>query len=60
MTSQPRKRIFSGIQPSGDIHIGNYVGAIRRAARVPLVGTRIGDRITSGTASDRRPRENRR
>jgi tryptophanyl-tRNA synthetase len=22
-------RIFSGIQPSGDIHIGNYVGAIR-------------------------------
>ena len=23
------ERIFSGIQPSGDIHIGNYVGAIR-------------------------------
>jgi tryptophanyl-tRNA synthetase len=23
------KRIFSGIQPTGDIHIGNYVGAIR-------------------------------
>lgn len=22
-------RIFSGIQPSGDIHVGNYVGAIR-------------------------------
>src|SRR4030043_1542729 len=22
-------RIFSGIQPSGEIHIGNYVGAIR-------------------------------
>ncbi len=22
-------RIFSGIQPTGDIHIGNYVGAIR-------------------------------
>lgn len=23
-----KKRIFSGIQPSGDLHIGNYVGAI--------------------------------
>ncbi len=23
------KRLFSGIQPSGDIHIGNYLGAIR-------------------------------
>jgi tryptophanyl-tRNA synthetase len=24
------ERIFSGIQPTGDIHIGNYVGAIRQ------------------------------
>jgi len=24
------KRIFSGIQPTGDIHLGNYVGAIRQ------------------------------
>ena len=24
-----RKRVFSGIQPSGDSHIGNYLGAIR-------------------------------
>ena len=24
-----KKRIFSGIQPSGNIHIGNYLGAIR-------------------------------
>ncbi len=24
------KRIFSGIQPTGDIHIGNYVGALRQ------------------------------
>lgn len=23
------KRLFSGIQPSGDIHLGNYIGAIR-------------------------------
>ena len=24
-----KKRIFSGIQPTGSIHIGNYLGAIR-------------------------------
>lgn len=24
------KRIFSGIQPSGDLHIGNYIGAINQ------------------------------
>lgn len=24
------KRIFSGIRPSGDLHIGNYLGAIKR------------------------------
>ncbi len=23
-----RKRVFSGIQPSGDLHLGNYIGAI--------------------------------
>lgn len=27
-------RIFSGIQPSGEIHIGNYVGAIRHWVRL--------------------------
>lgn len=25
-----RKRVFSGIQPTGDIHVGNYFGAIRK------------------------------
>ena len=24
-----KKRVFSGIQPTGDTHIGNYLGAIR-------------------------------
>ena len=24
------ERVFSGIQPSGEIHIGNYLGAIRK------------------------------
>ncbi|MDO8568832.1 MAG: tryptophan--tRNA ligase, partial [Dehalococcoidales bacterium] len=23
------KRVFSGIQPTGDIHIGNYLAAIK-------------------------------
>ncbi|MEM7073280.1 MAG: tryptophan--tRNA ligase [Pseudomonadota bacterium] len=26
---QNNKRVFSGIQPSGDLHLGNYLGAIR-------------------------------
>ncbi len=25
-----KKRIFSGIRPSGDLHIGNYIGAIKQ------------------------------
>ena len=24
-----KKRVFSGIQPTGNIHIGNYLGAIQ-------------------------------
>jgi len=28
------KRLFSGIQPSGELHIGNYLGAIRNWARM--------------------------
>jgi len=31
------QRVFSGIQPSGDLHLGNYLGAIRRF--VPLQET---------------------
>jgi tryptophanyl-tRNA synthetase len=27
---QEKKRIFSGIQPSGNIHLGNYLGAIKQ------------------------------
>jgi tryptophanyl-tRNA synthetase len=29
-TARRRPRVFSGIQPSGDVHLGNYLGAIRR------------------------------
>src|SRR6202030_358284 len=27
--SPVKKRVFSGIQPTGNIHLGNYLGAIR-------------------------------
>jgi tryptophanyl-tRNA synthetase len=27
--SQVKKRVFSGVQPTGNIHLGNYLGAIR-------------------------------
>jgi tryptophanyl-tRNA synthetase len=30
----PRKRVFSGIQPSGDAHLGNYLGVFRRWAEM--------------------------
>ena len=29
VTNAPKKRMLSGIQPSGDLHLGNYLGAIR-------------------------------
>src|SRR5688572_14097173 len=29
MKAQMAKRIFSGAQPTGNLHIGNYLGAIR-------------------------------
>ena len=32
MASQ--KRVFSGIQPSGDLHIGNYLGAVQNWVRL--------------------------
>ena len=33
MQSTTRSRVFSGIQPSGGLHIGNYLGAIRNWVR---------------------------
>lgn len=36
MTDNPgkRERVFSGIQPSGEIHIGNYLGALKTWVRL--------------------------
>ncbi len=30
---RPVARVFSGIQPTGDLHLGNYLGALRQFAR---------------------------
>mgnify|MGYP002622249502 FL=1 len=32
MEETPKKRMLSGIQPSGDLHLGNYLGAIKNWA----------------------------
>lgn len=32
-SSKKRKRVFSGVQPSGNLTIGNYVGALKQWAR---------------------------
>ncbi|MEM9277283.1 MAG: tryptophan--tRNA ligase, partial [Pseudomonadota bacterium] len=28
--AQPTNRVFSGVQPTGNLHLGNYLGAIRK------------------------------
>ena len=32
LAEEPKKRMLSGIQPSGDLHLGNYLGAIKNWA----------------------------
>ncbi len=34
MTKQSMKRVFSGVQPTGSLHLGNYLGAIRNWIRL--------------------------
>ncbi|MCL5022336.1 MAG: tryptophan--tRNA ligase [Nitrospirae bacterium] len=34
MPDQKRKRVFSAIQPTGNVHLGNYLGAIRGWTRL--------------------------
>jgi tryptophanyl-tRNA synthetase len=33
-TATPPTRVFSGIQPSGELHIGNYLGAVKNWVRL--------------------------
>lgn len=35
------KRVFSGVQPSGDLHLGNYLGAFRRWVEGQNIGLNI-------------------
>ncbi len=35
------KRVFSGVQPSGDLHLGNYLGAFRRWVEGQSAGLNI-------------------
>ena len=34
MTNEIKERVFSGVQPSGSLHIGNYLGAIKNFVEV--------------------------
>ena len=34
MTFVPTNRIFSGVQPTGDLHLGNYLGALKNFVRL--------------------------
>ena len=34
MTNEMKERVFSGVQPSGSLHIGNYLGAIKNFVEV--------------------------
>ena len=39
MTSQRhKKRIFSGVQPTGNIHLGNYLGAVKNFVKLQALG----------------------
>ena len=46
MEEQARKVMLSGIQPSGDLHLGNYLGAVknwpdwRRKSKMPEMSVR--------------------
>jgi len=58
MTASPtrKKTVFSGIQPSGGLHLGNYLGAIQqwvamqetRTSYICIVDLHASCRATSG------------
>jgi len=35
---QHKKRIFSGVQPTGNIHLGNYLGAVKNFVKLQKLG----------------------
>ncbi len=34
MTNPPKKRVLSGMRPTGKLHLGNYVGALENWVRM--------------------------
>ena len=38
MSKYFNKRIFSGVQPTGNIHLGNYLGAVKNFSRLQSLG----------------------
>lgn len=34
MEKRPANRVFSGIQPTGELHVGNYLGAVRNWVKI--------------------------
>ena len=46
------KRVFSGVQPTGNLHLGNYLGAIRKFVALQKESDcmRSRNRLTFGVA----------
>ena len=47
-------RVFSGIQPSGGLTLGNYLGALRRFVRMQDAGAHETIYLPRGSARDHR------
>ena len=60
--TERRQRVFSGIQPTGNFHLGNYLGAIRNwVAQADRDAGKRGDGLTSAEREElvRLRRENK-
>ena len=57
--SKPIMRVVSGIQPTGNLHLGNYLGAIKKVAerdgedRFVLVNAQTRRVVTANDVSER-------
>ena len=44
-----KKRVFSGVQPTGNLHLGNYLGAIKNFVDLGYTITRQKNASTSNS-----------
>ena len=51
IVSRPVPRVFSGIQPTGEMHLGNYLGAVRHWVRRPARPTPDSRSTASSTST---------